>query len=213
MSSLHRRFWALPGVMRKHVGRLPWWVVFLVGLLSLAGGVWLFVHPLSALTRIEVYAGVGFVLSGLDDVADAAQEARSDGRAQEARSADPRRRRLWPMLLGVCWVVAGVVVLAVPLPAEVLVYLTALVFLSSGATRLVEVARGHSEARRQDLLRGVLDLALAVFCAVLPASGAAVLAVAFGLRSVLVGLKIVVLSTTTLRRAQTSAPTPPRAAT
>ena len=195
MSSIHQRFWTLPGLLGKHVARPPWWVVFLVGLASLAGGLWLFLHPLGALTRIEIYAGVGFVLSGLDDVADAAQEAR----------AGKSRRRLWPMLLGLIWVAAGLVVLLIPLPSAALVYLAALTLLSSGATRLVEVLRNRSDAPWQDLFRSVLDLVLASFCAVLPGTGATVLAFAFGLRSVLVGLKIAVLSVTKLRRAQAAA--------
>lgn len=195
MSSIHQRFWTLPGLLGKHVARLPWWVVFLVGLASLAGGVWLFLHPLGALTRIEIYAGAGFVLSGLGDLADAAQEAR----------AEKARRRLWPFLLGLVWIAAGLVVLLIPLPSAVLVYLAALTFVSSGATRLVEVLRNHSDAPWQDLLRSILDLVLAAFCAVLPGTGTTVLAFAFGLRSVLVGLKIAVLSVTKLRRAQATA--------
>ncbi|SEB58108.1 HdeD family acid-resistance protein [Arthrobacter woluwensis] len=195
MSSIHQRFWTLPGLLGKHVARLPWWVVFLVGLASLAGGVWLFLHPLGALTRIEIYAGAGFVLSGLGDLADAAQEARG-GKA---------RRRLWPFLLGLVWIAAGLVVLLIPLPSAVLVYLAALTFVSSGATRLVEVLRNHSDAPWQDLLRSILDLVLAAFCAVLPGTGTTVLAFAFGLRSALVGLKIAVLSVTKLRRAQAAA--------
>jgi|GEM_PF-2112360 len=194
MSSIHQRFWTLPGLLGKHVARLPWWVVFLVGLASLAGGIWLFLHPLGALTRIEVYAGAGFVLSGLDDLADAAQEARTG----------TSRRRLWPFLLGLIWIAAGLVVLVVPLPDAVLVYLAALAFLSSGATRLVEVLRNRSDAPWQDLFRSILDLVLAAFCAVLPGTGTTVLAFAFGLRSVLVGLKIAVLSVTKLRRVQAS---------
>lgn len=68
--------------------------------------------------------------------------------------------------------------------------------------------RRDSERPRAELVFGLLDVTLALACAFLPALGEIALTIVLGLRSVLVGIRIVLLSTTQLRHAQHAARDP-----
>lgn len=191
MTSLHDRAWVLQDRLASVVRRLPWWLVTAIGLGSLAAGMLLLAPQGSVDFRLRVMVGLGFILSGIDDLA--------TGLGQGMRGLRWAR-----VLTGCVAFVGGMIVLFGVVSHSGLISLAALIYLSSGASRIAAVVRHDSERPRTELAFGLLDTALALSCAFLPALGEIALSIVLGMRSVLVGCRIVLLSTTQLRRAQRS---------
>lgn len=189
MTSLHDRAWALQDRLATVVRRLPWWLVTVLGFVSLGAGLVLLAPQGDVELRLRFMVGLGFVLSGIDDLV--------SGLRSE------RRGRGWMRITTGCLALAGgLVVLSGVVSHEGLISLAALIYLSSGAARIAAVVRRDSERPRAELVFGLLDVTLALACAFLPALSEIALTIVLGLRSVLVGIRIVLLSTTQLRHAQ-----------
>ncbi|MGN7861335.1 DUF308 domain-containing protein [Microbacterium sp. 22303] len=169
---------------------MPWWLVVAAGAVSLTSGVLLLVAEGDIVLRLRLLIGLGFLISGVDDLS--AALTRDRGRALSIVS-------------GLLAVAGGLAMCAGAVPADVIVLIAALVYLSSGVSKVMAVVRAEAETPRTELLFGMLDLALAVLCVFLPAWGVRALTVVLGARSVIVGARIIPLACTRLRRAQRDA--------
>ena len=192
MTSFHNRAWALQDRLAGVVRKLPWWVVTLLGLVSLGAGIALLAPAGEVDMRLRILVGLGFALSGIDDL------VTGFGRT-------PRASGWVRVATGCIAVIGGLAVFFGAFSHEGLIWLAAFIYLSSGIARIAAVARRDSERPRLDLVFGVLDVGLALACAFLPGLGEVWLRAVLGGRSVLVGLRIVTLATTKLRRAQQAA--------
>ncbi|KJL27329.1 hypothetical protein [Microbacterium azadirachtae] len=195
MPALHDRAWTLRERLAARLRGLPWWLVAAAGAVSLLSGVVLLIAEGDAvLLRLRLLIGLGFLLSGIDDLGSALTRGRG---------------RILSVVSGLLAVAGGAALCAGAVPDDGLVLIAALVYLSSGMSKVVAVVRAQSETPRVELVFGVLDLALAVLCAFLPAWGVRALTIVLGLRSMIVGVRIVPLACTRLRRAQRDAARPP----
>lgn len=190
MPALHDRAWTFRERLAARLRGLPWWLVVAAGAVSLTSGVLLLVAEGDIVLRLRLLIGLGFLISGVDDLS--AALTRDRGRALSIVS-------------GLLAVAGGLAMCAGAVPADVIVLIAALVYLSSGVSKVMAVVRAEAEAPRTELLFGMLDLALAVLCVFLPAWGVRALTVVLGARSVIVGARIIPLACTRLRRAQRDA--------
>ncbi|WP_427015730.1 lipase family protein [Pseudarthrobacter sp. P1] len=159
----------LPVLLR----RAPWWVLALAGMACVLLGLFLLVRPLSALSTLAVYLGLGFIISGIGDLL-------SPG------TSSP----VWikPLLAGL-WVAGGVaVLLAIGTAVDLLAPFVAISLLVSGVLRGFSAISGGKDARIAAFISAVADLVLGMVALSWPDVTLLVVAVLFGARTVFFGL-------------------------
>ncbi|HEX5945217.1 MAG TPA: DUF308 domain-containing protein, partial [Acidimicrobiales bacterium] len=184
------------------VRRLPRWVAAGVGLLVAALGVVLVLRPFRSLSVLVVLVGVGLVLTGLATLADRerdrrppagdGQGGRSDGEAGDVRRQGRERAGERAVSLGIAgaWIVAGVAVLAWPgITVRVLAVVAGIVLVVAGTFDVVAGVRGTAHDRIGTMLTGVASVIWGVLALTWPDVTVLVVAVVFGSRLVLVGLR------------------------
>lgn len=163
---------ALPALL----SRSPWWLTLVVGVLCTWLGVSLATKPLSSLGALAFYIGASFVISGIADLT-----------ADE--SAGPGATR---MLLGWGWIGAGLVVLfSTGLTMAVLPIFIAISLLASGVIRGIgtfqrSAARGDEKV--STLIFALADLILGMASLAWPDVTLLIVAVLFGVRTLIFGL-------------------------
>lgn len=170
--SLGERARALPALLAK----APWWIVLAVG----AGCVWLgfslAAKPLSSLGALTFYVGASFIIAGIGDLVDDAKAV-----------TGPMR-----MALGGSWIAAGVaVILWVGGAMAVLPIFIAVSLIVSGIVRGIGGVRGAARPADERIAALVLALADLIFGVVAlswPDVTLLLVAVLFGIRTLLFGL-------------------------
>lgn len=155
------------------VRRLPRWVAAGVGLLVAALGVVLVLRPFRSLSVLVVLVGVGLVLTGLATLG----HERAGERAATFGIAG-------------AWILAGVAVLAWPgITIRVLAVVAGTVLVVAGALDVVAGVRGTAPDRMGTVLTGVASAIWGVLALAWPDVTVLVVAVVFGSRLVLFGLR------------------------
>lgn len=185
MHALHTRARTLQTLLVRIAARVPWWATLAMAALSLTAGILLLLYPSGVTSRIAMLAGLGFLLSGLDDA------------ASGVHASPPRP---WGVLVGLLSIAAGLVVLLAPLPTAAILWLAVAVLASSAAELIVSVVRRESANPRSDSVFAAVDVVLIALCVISPVSGTVALAIAMGLRSVVAGVRLGVFSIGRARR-------------
>jgi uncharacterized membrane protein HdeD (DUF308 family)/acetyl esterase/lipase len=160
-------------VLPAALGRSPWWLVVVVGVAAVLLGSILIVRPLSSLATLGLFLGLSFLVSGLSDLLAA------------GRSHAP-----WAVTaLAAGWMGAGVVlILWQGLTIGILGWAVAIALMVSGIVRCVSAVRGTTDERFAALLLGLTDLILGVLAVRWPDVTLLVVAVLFGVRTLVFGL-------------------------
>ncbi|POH72047.1 lipase family protein [Arthrobacter glacialis] len=169
-STLGQRARALPALL----ARAPWWLSLVVGALCVWLGITLASKPLSSLGALTFYLGASFIISGVADLI-------------ELDESDSVR-----MILGWGWIVAGAVMLVwtggtmAVLPAFVAISL-----IVSGLIRGIDGIRGvgrPADERLAATIFALADLILGVVALAWPDVTLLIVAVLFGVRTLVFGL-------------------------
>jgi len=150
----------------------PWWLAAGLGVVAVVLGILLTTRPLSSLAVLAVYAGASCIAIGVAEF-----------------FADRIR---FGKLLGLAWLVLGVVVLAgVGRSVALLPVVLAIALLVSGVLRIVRSAPvGTWDARVAGILLGLAELALGALVLWWPDVTLVMVAVVFGVRTAVLGVWI-----------------------
>lgn len=160
------------GLLPLMTAQGPWWLTAVIGLAAAVLGVLLTTRPLSSVAVLAVYAGASCIAAG---VAEFLHDRVRFGR-----------------LLGVAWILLGVVVLAgVGRSVALLPLVLAIALLVSGALRLVRaVPVGRWDERVAGAAVGMAEIGFGVVALWWPDVTMVVVAVVFGVRSAVMGVWI-----------------------
>ncbi|RZU65308.1 uncharacterized membrane protein HdeD (DUF308 family) [Microterricola gilva] len=147
-------------------------MLLLVGLACIALGALLVLRPLSSLSVLAVYIGLSFIVSGIGDLLGAAQ------------SSAPRTTTV----IGVAWIVAGVLVLVwLGVAIDVLPAFLAVSLIATGILGIVAVFRGTRDQRAAAMLFSLADIIFGALALLWPDVTLLVVAVLFGVRTLIFG--------------------------
>ncbi|MEO6654012.1 MAG: lipase family protein [Ilumatobacteraceae bacterium] len=153
--------------------RAFWWVSVLVGVACVALGVWLLAAPFRSESTLHWLIAAGMLLSGVAEVA----------------SSSTARRPTLARVIGSSWVLVGIVVLVV---TNLTLYGTAIVVGSAivvgGLIRIGEAIAHRGADRPIQLVAGGTNVLLGGLAVTWPAVTLLVLAIVFGVRTIVVGL-------------------------
>ncbi|AIY01556.1 hypothetical protein ART_1957 [Arthrobacter sp. PAMC 25486] len=170
--SLGDRARALPALL----ARAPWWLVLAVGAVCVWLGFSLATKPLSSLGALTFYVGASFIIAGIADLID--DEKAGSGRLR--------------MVLGGGWIAAGVVVILwVGGAIAVLPIFIAVSLIVSGMLRGIGGIKGAgrpADERISVLVLALADLIFGVVALSWPDVTLLLVAVLFGIRTLLFGL-------------------------
>lgn len=162
------RFRAVPAL----VARAPRWALLLVGVACIALGGVLVLRPLSSLSVLAIYIGLSFIASGLGDLLNA------------HTAGSPRLASF----LGGAWIALGIVVLlGLGIAIDVLPAFLAIVLLTTGVVGLIAVLRGTRDQRAAAALFSLADIIFGVLALAWPDVTLLVVAVLFGVRTMVFG--------------------------
>jgi uncharacterized membrane protein HdeD (DUF308 family)/alpha-beta hydrolase superfamily lysophospholipase len=154
--------------------RVSWGQVVLGLLLVVVGGI-LTVTPFVSIAVLVVLVVLALSVTGAGELATA------------SRSDAPMLSRV----MGVAWLAAALVVVLWPGPSiRVLAVTVGLVMVASGVLRMVTGVRGTSDARLASILLGAAGVVLGLLALAWPDVTVFVVAVAFGVRTVIFGLSL-----------------------
>jgi uncharacterized membrane protein HdeD (DUF308 family)/pimeloyl-ACP methyl ester carboxylesterase len=164
---------------RVWVRRLPWWLALILGAVCTGIGVALVAAPFRSLTVLVWLTGAALIGSGL---------------AELVLTPDTRRPRV-SAAVGVTWTIAGILALAWPgITALALALCTGLALVAGGAGKIVAAVSGDTDERWVLGLSGATGVVVGVLALSWPAATVLVLAVVFGVRTVLSGLSQMLLA-------------------
>jgi uncharacterized membrane protein HdeD (DUF308 family)/acetyl esterase/lipase len=164
---------ALDRLIRRPVALLPVWAVVPVALLCVLGGVALALRPFTSVEGIVVLAGINAILSGA-----LVLTSRDDATLERGT------------LLGLGWVVLGVVVLAWPsLSVAALAIVIGAALVVNGLSDVVGAVSGKQRSERvAALIGGVASVVFGVLALAWPDITIFLVAIFFGARMVLFGV-------------------------
>lgn len=166
-----------------------WRAVLVLGVVTVLLGVALTLSPIAALTRLTLVTALGFIVSGIADiVSDAADEGRAS-----------------PRLIGFVWIVFGVAMLAIDAAPAIVVLVGGVVLAGSGLVRVVRSVRRDRRVVSIGLIVG-LEIVIGALLVVWPLPVLAIVAVVYGARVAVSGMRLCVLALA--RRRDQRAPTP-----
>jgi uncharacterized membrane protein HdeD (DUF308 family) len=149
-----------------------WWIPLLSGALAVIAGLVVLIEPHSSLLAVALVIGIYLVIAGIFVVAGGL-----------ARSAE----RWVPVVFGILAILAGIFVIARPGSAVHGVRIVFGIFLLlSGLAHLALAASLHGD-RRNEIVRGVLELVAGIVFLAAPKLGLAALALFFGVYLLLRG--------------------------
>jgi uncharacterized membrane protein HdeD (DUF308 family) len=161
--------------MKTPLARLPWWISALLGIVCAGLGVFLVFRPFDSLSVLVAVVAVGSILTGVATIA-------------ASRWATPR----WPAALaGIAWIAAGVVVVAWPdITTRALAAVVGIALIVGGVLDVIAGIRGSTDERLAAVIGGVATLIFGVLALSWPSVTVLVVAVVFGARLVLFGLRL-----------------------
>jgi uncharacterized membrane protein HdeD (DUF308 family)/alpha-beta hydrolase superfamily lysophospholipase len=161
--------------MNSLLSRLPWWVTSLLGVACAALGAFLVLRPFASLTTLVVVIAVGMFLAGAAALA-------------ASKLTQPR----WPALVtGTIWIATGVLVLAWPsITTQALAVVVGLALIMTGVLDVIAGIRGDLDERLAGIIGGVASAIFGVLALSWPSVTLLVVAVVFGARLVLFGLRL-----------------------
>jgi uncharacterized membrane protein HdeD (DUF308 family)/alpha-beta hydrolase superfamily lysophospholipase len=151
------------------------WISALLGLGCAGLGAFLIFRPFDSLTVLVAVVAVGLVLTGVATITG-------------SRWAAPR----WPAVLaGVAWIAAAVVIIAWPdVTTRVLAVVVGIALIVGGVLDVVAGIRGSTDQRLAAVIGGVATVIFGVLALSWPSVTVLVVAVVFGARLVLFGLRL-----------------------
>ncbi len=155
--------------------RLPWWVGSLLGLACAVLGVVLVFRPFTSLSVLVVVVAIGAFAMGVSEVADAIRSVRRG-----------------PALLGgVLWIASGVVVLAWPdITAKALAIVVGVSLIVGGVVDVAAGLRGSTDERVAAVIAGLASMVFGVLAISWPSVTVLVIAIVFGVRLMLFGVRL-----------------------
>lgn len=153
------------------------WIAGIVGALCVLLGAVLIAHPFRSVAVLVLAVAVGMVVAGAGEMTSA------------RGSAVPRAA----VLVGVVWVVAGLVVGLLPgVAIATITVLTGVALIVAGVVDVVTGLRGAADQRVTIIVRGVAGVIFGVLALSWPDITEIVVAVVFGARLVLLGVDLLV---------------------
>jgi len=154
------------------MSRLPAWVVALVALACVAGGVVLIFRPFTSVDVLVLVAGIVAIVTGVLTLV-----------------SPEERPPAFRWLVGVGWIVLGVAVLAWPnVSVRALAVVIGVALVVNGVVNIVEALTGRTEEPLTEFIGGLASIVFGVLALVWPDVTVFVVAVLFGARTVLFGL-------------------------
>jgi alpha-beta hydrolase superfamily lysophospholipase len=155
--------------------RLPWWLAVVLGLACAAVGVVLIFRPFTSLSVLILLVAAGLIATGIATLAAARRSA----------------SRLLPKLAGVAWIAAGVLVLAWPdITTRGLAVVVGVTLIVGGLLDVVAGLRGTTDERLAAVISGLASMIFGVLALTWPDVTVLVVAIVFGARLVLFGLRL-----------------------
>lgn len=168
-------------------GRVPWWIVLLLGIAYIIAGLFLVFQPLASLVIIALFTGATWFVSGVLDLISLARD---------------RTRWVWTILSGVIGIWAGLVLLGQPLVGAVLlpfVYIIILA-LSGVVLGILRIVQGVQGGGLGVIIWGVVTVVLAGWLLLNPLAGVVVLPFMFGIFAIIGGI-LTIIAAFQIRRA------------
>lgn len=154
--------------------RLPRWIRALLGVGCAAAGAVLLVQPFDSLAALTTVIAVGALLLGISAFV-------------ESRSAPTR----WPGLAtAAVWVAVAVAVATASVTTTVLALLVGVALIINGALEIVAGLRGTTDERLASIIGGVASIVFGALAIGWPSVTALVIAVVFGFKLMLFGLRL-----------------------
>ena len=171
--------------------RVPWWLILVVGLLCAAIGIALALRPLRSLSLMTWLIAASLLLVGVSRLL----------------AAGATTRPWLSVLVGVVWLVAGLLVIVLPgLTIVMVTVVIAIVLLISGASHLVAALLDQSRDRLVLAIGGLAQFIFGLLALAAPAVTVLVLAIFFAAYVALFGLRQILLALR-LRRGTSAART------
>jgi uncharacterized membrane protein HdeD (DUF308 family)/alpha-beta hydrolase superfamily lysophospholipase len=155
--------------------RLPWWVTMLLGLACAGLGTYLVFRPFASLSVLLTIVVVGAFLSGVTTIL-------------ASRWASPR----WPSLVaGGLWIAAGIVLVAWPdITTRAVAGVVGIALVVGGILDIAAGLRGSTDERLAAVIGGTASMVFGVLALGWPSITVLVVAIVFGARLVLFGLRL-----------------------
>ena len=155
--------------------RLPWWLALVLGLVCAVVGVVLIFRPFTSLSVLILLVAAGLIVTGVATLA-------------AARSAG---WRLLATLAGLAWIAAGVLVLGWPdLTTRALAVVVGIALIAGGLVEGLAGLRGSTDERLAAVVSGLASMIFGVLALTWPDVTVLVVAIVFGARLVLFGLRL-----------------------
>ncbi len=160
-------------------GRVPWWIVLVLGIAYIIVGLFLVFQPLASLVVIALFTGATWFVSGVLDLISLFRD---------------RTRWVLTILSGVIGIWAGLVLLGQPLVGAVLlpfvyVIILALSGVLLGILRIVQGVQGGGPGV---IIWGAVTVVLAGWLLLNPLAGVVVLPFIFGIFAIIGGILTIV---------------------
>jgi uncharacterized membrane protein HdeD (DUF308 family)/alpha-beta hydrolase superfamily lysophospholipase len=154
-------------------GRVPRWVVLILGAICVLVGATLVTRPFQSLAVLIILVAAGFILTGLSELVD------------RDEAPDP-----WPTTIAaIGMILLGLATLLWPgLSLQTLTLIVGLALISSGLSRAVSALRGGGDDRAAGLLLGAASIILGIVALFWPDITLLVVAVVFGVQLIVFGL-------------------------
>lgn len=152
-----------------------WWLLVLLGVAALVVGVILLLNPFTAVGTLAVLVALGLIFDGVGELLNARRF----------------RHPVLAVVLGLVWIVTGVLALAWPgITLWALAIITGVSFIVGGLVQAVGAVVDHEEVPLWGLwaLLGVAGVVVGVFALAWPGATILVLAILLGIRLVLSGI-------------------------
>jgi uncharacterized membrane protein HdeD (DUF308 family)/alpha-beta hydrolase superfamily lysophospholipase len=155
--------------------RLPWWLAALLGLACVVVGVVLVFRPFASLSVLVILVAAALITTGVAHLASAR-----------------RAKGGWlTWAAGVAWITAGIVVLAWPdVTVRGVALVVGIAMIVGGVVDVVSSLRGSTDERIAAVIGGVASVIFGVLALSWPDVTLLVIAVVFGARTVLFGLRL-----------------------
>jgi uncharacterized membrane protein HdeD (DUF308 family)/acetyl esterase/lipase len=158
--------------LNRLVSRLPAWVVVVVALACVAGGVVLTFRPFTSVDVLVLVAGLVGIVTGVLTLV----------------SPDERSSPAYRWLVGVGWIVLGVAVLAWPsVSVQALAIVVGVALVVNGVANIVEALTGRTDEPISEFIGGAASIVFGVLALAWSDVTVLVVAVLFGARTVLFG--------------------------
>lgn len=157
------------------IDRLPWWVTAAFGVACAGLGGYLVFRPFDSLAVLVAVVAVGMVLTGVATIA-----------------ASRWARVRWPAVVaGAAWVAAAIVIVAWPdITTRALAIVVGVALIVGGVLDVAAAIRGSSDERLAALIGGTASAIFGALAIAWPSVTVLVVAVVFGARLVLYGLRL-----------------------